>query len=31
MLNGKPVVQMTIDKVEFNSAIDDAMFKMPKK
>ncbi len=31
MLNGKPVVQMTIDKVEFNSAIDDALFKMPKK
>ena len=31
MMNGKPVVQMTIDKVEFNSTIDDALFKMPKK
>jgi outer membrane lipoprotein-sorting protein len=30
-VNGKPVVQMTIDKVEFNSAIDDEMFRMPKK
>lgn len=30
-INGKPVVQMTIDKVEFNAAIDDALFRMPKK
>jgi outer membrane lipoprotein-sorting protein len=30
-VNGKPVVQMTIDKVEFNAAIDDSMFRMPKK
>jgi outer membrane lipoprotein-sorting protein len=30
-VNGKPVVQMTIDKVEFNSAIDDTLFRMPKK
>lgn len=31
VINGKPVVQMTIDKVEFNPTIDDAMFRMPKK
>jgi outer membrane lipoprotein-sorting protein len=31
LMNGKPVVQMTIDKVEFNGASDDALFKMPKK
>jgi outer membrane lipoprotein-sorting protein len=30
-VNGKPVVEMTIDKVEFNSAIDDSLFRMPKK
>jgi outer membrane lipoprotein-sorting protein len=31
LLNGKPVVQMSIDKVEFNAAVDDALFKMPAK
>jgi hypothetical protein len=31
LLNGKPVVQMTIDTVEFNPPIDDALFRMPKK
>jgi outer membrane lipoprotein-sorting protein len=30
-LNGTPVVQMTIDKVEFNPAVDDGIFKFPKK
>ena len=30
-LNGTPVVQMTIDKVEFNAPIDETLFKMPKK
>jgi outer membrane lipoprotein-sorting protein len=30
-LNGTPVVQMTIDKVEFNPTMDDSMFRMPKK
>lgn len=28
-LNGTPVLTMTIEKVEFNPAIDDATFKMP--
>jgi outer membrane lipoprotein-sorting protein len=31
LINGKPVVQMTIDKVEFNVPVDDALFRMPKK
>jgi hypothetical protein len=31
LMNGKPVVQMTIDKVEFNPQIEDAMFRMPAK
>jgi outer membrane lipoprotein-sorting protein len=31
LMNGKPVVQMTIDKVEFNSVIEDDLFRMPKK
>jgi outer membrane lipoprotein-sorting protein len=31
LMNGAPVVQMSIDKVEFNSALDDTFFKMPKK
>jgi outer membrane lipoprotein-sorting protein len=30
-VNGKPVVQMTIEKVEFNAPIEDAFFKMPAK
>lgn len=31
MLNGTQVVQMTIDKVEINPAMDDGLFKMPGK
>lgn len=31
MLNGTQVVQMTIDKVELNPPIEDALFKMPGK
>ena len=31
LMNGKPVVQMTIDKVELNAPVDDAIFRMPKK
>jgi hypothetical protein len=31
LLDGKPVVQMTIEKVEFNAPIDDGVFRMPKK
>lgn len=30
-LNGMPVAQMTIEKVEFNAPLDDALFRMPKK
>jgi outer membrane lipoprotein-sorting protein len=30
-ISGKPLSQMTIDKVEFNAPVDDALFKMPKK
>lgn len=30
-VNGSPVMQMTIEKIEFNAPIDDALFKMPKK
>lgn len=29
LMNGTPVVTMTVDKVEFNAAIEDAAFKMP--
>lgn len=31
LMNGKPVVEMSIDKVEFNTVTDDTMFKMPGK
>jgi outer membrane lipoprotein-sorting protein len=31
VLNGQPVAVMTIEKVEFDPAIDDAIFRMPKK
>jgi outer membrane lipoprotein-sorting protein len=30
-MGGKPIVQMTIDKVELNPAIEDSLFKMPGK
>jgi outer membrane lipoprotein-sorting protein len=30
-VNGTPVSQLTVEKVEFNAPIDDAIFKMPKK
>jgi outer membrane lipoprotein-sorting protein len=30
-VNGSPVMQMTIDKIELNAPIDDALFRMPKK
>jgi outer membrane lipoprotein-sorting protein len=30
-VNGKPTVEMTVTAVEFNAAVDDAMFRMPKK
>jgi hypothetical protein len=30
-ISGKTIAQMTIDKVEFNAAVDEALFKMPKK
>jgi outer membrane lipoprotein-sorting protein len=29
-VNGSPVMQMTIDKIELNAPIDDALFRMPK-
>jgi len=29
-IDGKPMVQMTFDKVEFNAPMDDALFTMPK-
>lgn len=29
LLNGAPIAQVTIEKVEFNASIEDAMFKMP--
>jgi outer membrane lipoprotein-sorting protein len=28
-LNGTPIAQVTIEKVEFNASIEDAMFRMP--
>ena len=31
LMNGNTVAEMSIDKVEFNSAVDDALFRMPKK
>jgi outer membrane lipoprotein-sorting protein len=31
IVGGKPLVQMTIEKVEFNAPVDDALFRMPKK
>jgi outer membrane lipoprotein-sorting protein len=30
-ISGKTIAQMTIDKVEFNAPVDDALFRMPKK
>jgi outer membrane lipoprotein-sorting protein len=30
-VNGSPVMQMTIEKIELNAPIDDALFRMPKK
>jgi outer membrane lipoprotein-sorting protein len=30
-MNGMPLMQMTVDKVEFNLPIDDTLFKMPGK
>ena len=30
-INGKMVVQMDVDKVEFNTVADDTVFRMPKK
>ena len=30
-MNGSPVAQMTVEKIEFNAPIDDALFKMPGK
>jgi hypothetical protein len=31
LLNGSPAAQVTIEKVEFNAPMDDALFKMPAK
>jgi outer membrane lipoprotein-sorting protein len=31
LMDGKPVAEMTIDKVEFNAPVDDSIFQMPKK
>jgi outer membrane lipoprotein-sorting protein len=30
-MNGSPVAQMRVEKIEFNAPIDDALFKMPVK
>ncbi len=30
-MNGMPLMQMTIEKVEFNVPMDDSIFKMPAK
>ena len=30
-INGKPTVEMSVTAVEFNAAVDDAIFTMPKK
>jgi outer membrane lipoprotein-sorting protein len=31
VMNGQPLMQMTVEKVEFNVPIEDALFKMPAK
>jgi outer membrane lipoprotein-sorting protein len=31
MMNGKPVAQMSIDKVEFNAVVEDTLFRMPPR
>jgi len=31
IMNGQPIMQMTVEKVEFNLPIEDALFKMPAK
>jgi hypothetical protein len=31
MVNGQPLMQMTVEKVEFNVPFEDALFKMPAK
>jgi outer membrane lipoprotein-sorting protein len=31
IMNGQPLMQMTVDKVEFNVPIEDTFFKMPAK
>jgi outer membrane lipoprotein-sorting protein len=31
LMNGTPVLTMTVEKIEFNAPIDDAQFKMPGK
>jgi outer membrane lipoprotein-sorting protein len=31
LVNGNPIVTMTIEKVEFNPTLDDSLFKMPAK
>jgi outer membrane lipoprotein-sorting protein len=31
IVDGKPMVEMTIEKVEFNVPMDDALFRMPKQ
>jgi outer membrane lipoprotein-sorting protein len=31
IMNGQPLMQMTVEKVEFNLPIEDALFKMPAK
>jgi outer membrane lipoprotein-sorting protein len=31
LMNGTPVVTMTVEKIEFNAPIDDSVFKMPGK
>jgi outer membrane lipoprotein-sorting protein len=30
-VNGAPLMEMTLDKVEFNTPMDNALFRMPKK
>jgi hypothetical protein len=30
-VNGTPVAQMTVEKIEFNAPIEDAIFRMPAK
>jgi outer membrane lipoprotein-sorting protein len=31
IVNGKPMLQMTLEKIEFNVPVDDAVFRMPQK